>query len=65
MWCRGRGWLLVAAILSKGGRARPPYGLERMLRIHCLQQWYGLSDEAVEEALYDSQAMRRLAGSDL
>lgn len=34
---------------------RPPVGLERMLRIHCLQRWFGLSDPAVEEALYDSR----------
>jgi len=48
---------------SEGGRR--PIGLERMLRIHFLQQWYGLSDPAVEEALYDSAAMRRLVGIDL
>lgn len=37
----------------------PRVGLERMLRIHFLQQWYALSDPAIEEALYDSSAMRR------
>jgi IS5 family transposase len=36
-----------------------------MLRIHYLQQWYALSDPAVEEALYDSAAMRRFVGIDL
>ena len=36
-----------------------------MLRIHCLQQWFNLSDPAVEEALYDSRAMRRFVGIDL
>ena len=36
-----------------------------MLRIHFLQQWYALSDPGVEEALYDSQAMRRFVGIDL
>jgi len=46
-----------------GGRR--PVGLERMLRIHFLQQWYALSDPAVEEALYDSAAMRRFVGIDL
>lgn len=40
-------------------------GLERMLRIHFLQQWYALSDPAVEEALYDSASMRRFVGIDL
>lgn len=47
----------------QGGRQ--PIGLERMLRIHFLQQWYALSDPAMEEALYDSQAMRRFVGIDL
>ena len=46
------------------GGGRPVVGLERMLRIHFLQQWYALSDPAVEEALYDSAAMRRFVGID-
>src|ERR1051325_3881044 len=50
---------------AKGERGRPPIGLERMLRIHFLQQWYGLADEAMEDALYDSQALRGFAGIDL
>jgi IS5 family transposase len=36
-----------------------------MLRLHCLQQWFNLSDPAVEEALYDSHAMRQFVGIDL
>jgi IS5 family transposase len=36
-----------------------------MLRMYCLQQWYGLADEALEDALYDSQALRDFAGIDL
>ena len=44
---------------------RPPVGLERMLRIHCLQLWFNLSDPAVEEALDDSRAMRTFVGIDL
>jgi IS5 family transposase len=44
---------------------RRPIGLERMLRIHFLQQWYALSDSGVEEALYDSEVMRRFVGIDL
>ncbi len=47
------------------GAGRPPVGLERMLRIHFLQHWFNLSDPAVEEALYDSNAMRRFVGIDL
>ena len=50
-------------VSNAGGR--PPVGLERMLRIHCLQLWFDLSDPAVEEALYDSQAMRAFVGIDL
>src|ERR1700757_1442646 len=46
----------------KGERGRPPMGLERMLRLYFLQQWYGLADEALEDALYDSQALRGFAG---
>jgi transposase, IS5 family len=49
----------------KGERGRPPVGLERMLRLYFLQQWYGLADEALEDALYDSQALRGFAGIDL
>jgi len=44
---------------------RPPVPLERMLRIYFLQLWFNLSDPAVEEALYDSEAMRRFVGIDL
>jgi IS5 family transposase len=47
------------------GPGRPPVGVERMLRLHCLQQWFNLSDPAVEEALYDSRVMRQFVGIDL
>lgn len=47
------------------GPGRPPVGIERMLRVLCLQQWFNLSDPAVEEALYDSRAMRQFVGIDL
>jgi IS5 family transposase len=47
------------------GPGRPPVGVERMLRIHFLQHWFNLSDPAVEEALYDSRAMRHFVGIDL
>jgi hypothetical protein len=49
----------------KPGNGRPPVGVERMLRIHFLQRWFDLSDPAVEEALYDSRAMRGFVGIDL
>jgi len=50
-------------ISENGGR--PPIPLERMLRIYFLQLWFNLSDPAVEEALYDSVAMRSFVGIDL
>ena len=52
-------------LYPKGERGRPPIGLERMLRIYFLQQWYALADEALEDALYDSQALRGFAGIEL
>jgi IS5 family transposase len=62
-------WVSLLAVLEpfypKGERGRPPIGLERMLRIYFLQQWYGLADEALEDAIYDSQAMRGFARIDL
>jgi hypothetical protein len=54
---------LIEAFYPKPGNGRPPIGIERMLRIYFLQQWFNLSDPAVEEALYDSQAMRGLSAS--
>src|SRR4051795_13684448 len=52
----------LAPLYPKGERGRPPVPLERMLRVYFVQQWYGLADEAVEDALYDSQALRGFAG---
>ncbi|MCP4491146.1 MAG: IS5 family transposase [Gammaproteobacteria bacterium] len=42
----------------KGERGRPPMGIEKMLRMYLLQCWFNLSDEAVEDSIYDSYAMR-------
>lgn len=56
---------LIKPYYPSGKRGRPPIGLERMLRIYFLQQWYGLADEALEDALYDSQSLREFAGIDL
>lgn len=62
-------WAKLLAVIEphypKGQRGRPPVGLERMLRVYFLQQWYGLADEALEDALYDSQALRGFALIDL
>jgi IS5 family transposase len=56
---------LIEPFYPKAGNGRPPVGVERMLRIYFLQQWFNLSDPAVEEALYDSAAMRSFVGIDL
>ena len=48
---------------AKGGR--PPFAVETMLRIHFLQQWFNLSDPAMEEALYNTPMFREFAGLDM
>jgi transposase, IS5 family len=62
-WSALRG--LIEPVYPKPGNGRPPIGVERMLRIYFLQQWFNLSDPAVEEALYDSRSMRGFVGIDL
>ena len=47
------------------GNGRPPMGLEKMLRVYFLQQWFNLSDPAMEDALYDIESLRRFAGIEL
>ena len=49
---------VIAPVYPTGMRGRPPIGLSRMLRVYFIQQWYSLSDEAVEDAIYDSQSVR-------
>jgi len=56
---------LVSPHYSKGETGRKPVGLEIMLRVYFLQQWFALSDPAVEDALYESPVLRRFAGIDL
>jgi IS5 family transposase len=64
-------WALLLEALSphyypaQKGPGRPPVGLERMLRLYFVQQWYGLADEMLEDTVYDSQALRRFVGIDL
>ncbi|GAA4409891.1 IS5 family transposase [Quisquiliibacterium transsilvanicum] len=55
---------LVRAHAPAGKRGRPPFPVETMLRIHFLQQWFGLSDPAMEEALFDVPLYREFAGLD-
>lgn len=56
---------LIEPVYPKAGNGRQPVGVERMLRIYFLQQWFNLSDPAVEEALYGSAVMQQFAGIDL
>ena len=63
-------WSRLIAVIeplypTSGRVGRQPIGVPRMLRMYCLQQWYGLADEALEDALYDSQAMREFVSIDL
>ena len=52
---------VIREYYPKAGNGRQPMPMERMLRIYFLQQWYTLSDPAMEESLYDSESMRRFA----
>lgn len=62
-------WARLVALIEphypKAGNGRPPLGLETMLRVYCLQQWFDLSDPQAEDMLYDSEAMRRFARLEL
>ena len=56
---------LIEPHYPSGQRGRPPIGIERMLRIYFLQQWFNMSDPQAEDCLYDSEAMRKFVGIDL
>ena len=62
-------WAELVALIEphypSSDKGRPAIGLERMLRIYFLQQWFNLSDPAVEDALYESPSMRGFVGIDL
>ncbi len=51
-------WTALLALIEpaypRAGRGRPPFALETMLRIHLMQNWFGFSDPAMEEALYEN-----------
>jgi transposase, IS5 family len=55
---------LIQPFAPEGKKGRPPYPVEAMLRVHCLQQWFGLSDPAMEEALFEVPLYREFAGLD-
>ena len=56
---------LIEPHYPKAGQGRQPLGLEQMLRIYFLQQWFNLSDPQAEDAIYDSESMRRFARVEL
>jgi IS5 family transposase len=62
-------WEALCSVIEphypKPGNGRPPVGLERMLRMYFVQHWFNLADEACEDALLDSTALRRFVGIDL
>ena len=56
---------LLEAYYPRAGKGRQPLGLEKMLRIYFLQQWFNLSDPQAEDVIYDSASMRRFARVEL
>src|SRR5664279_5135921 len=62
-------WSAFCALIEphypKVGNGRPPVGLERMLRMYCIANWFNLSDEACEDALYDVAVFREFCRIDL
>ena len=49
---------IIKPYYPSGKRGRPPMGIETMLRMYLMQDWFNLADEAIEDAIYDSYAMR-------
>jgi IS5 family transposase len=62
-------WKRLMALIEphypRSGKGRQPLGLEKMLRIYFVQQWFDLSDPAAEDAIYDSESIRRFVGVEL
>ena len=59
-WSELLALIIPHALVAKTGR--PPFDLAMMLRIHCLQQWFGLSDLGAEEALFETNFYRAFVG---
>nr|WP_270335465.1 transposase [Escherichia coli] len=55
---------VIEPFYPKAGNGRRPYPLETMLRIHCMQHWYNLSDGAIEDALYEKARYKGLLKND-
>jgi len=58
-------YALIEPHYPKAGNGRPPVGLERMLRMYCIANWFNLSDIACEDALYDVPVFREFCRIDL
>jgi IS5 family transposase len=56
---------LIEPHYPKGEGGRPAYPLMAMLRVHLMQNWFGYSDPAMEEALYETTILRQFAGLSL
>ena len=56
---------LIEPHYPKAGNGRPPVGVERMLRMYCIANWFNLSDVACEDALYDVPVFREFCRIDL
>ena len=56
---------IIKPFYSQKGNGRPPMDLLLMIKIHCLQQWYNLGDEAIEEAIYDRSSFQKFLNIDL
>ena len=55
----------IRPVYAKRGQGRPPYPLPVMLRIHCVQLFYNLSDPGMEDLLYEAESVRRFVGLNL
>ncbi len=62
-------WKKIARLIKpfyyNSNTGRPPYDLILMIKVHCLQQWYNLSDLGMEEAVYDRHSFQRFLDTDL
>ena len=62
VWSHGKSWKSASGRTIPRRRGRRPYELPAMLRIHCVQLFYNLSDPGMEDMLYEVESVRRFAG---
>ena len=55
----------IRPVYAKPGKGRRPYPLPVMLRVHCVQFFYNLSDPGMEDLLYEAESVRRFVGLSL